>query len=289
MFLIRSIAILVATLFVAAPAIAGDWVVTRLRGAVEQRVDEAWVPLKRGDSIEYDRDVRTLADGHAELQRNLEVLTLDINTTIRIQQDTETGFTTVLQDLGRLEVDAEVKNVKHFAVQTAYLAAVVKGTHFIVTTNLDGTTVAVDRGAVGVTSAASERSTTITVGQTATVEKKKDLTVGGLGPWPPILEKDAASAPVQSASLVGSTPTGNGAAQLPGPEAAREESATQVAAGPATQIGGGAVGDLLGGNNQVVATQAEPASPVSPMVVGIGVLIGAALGALALFFRRIVH
>jgi hypothetical protein len=289
MSLIRLIAILVATLFVTAPAIAGDWVVTRLRGTVEQRVDEAWVPLKRGDSIEYDRDVRTLADGHAELQRNLEVLTLDVNTTIRIQQDTETGFTTVLQEFGRLEVDAEVKNVKHFAVQTAYLAAVVKGTRFIVTTDLDGTTVAVDRGAVGVTSAASERSTTITVGQTATVEKKKDLTVGGLGPWPPILEKDAASAPVQSAALTGSASVGNVAAPLPDPEAAGEPSPTQIAAGPVTQIGGGAVGDVLGGDSQVVATQAEPASPVSPTVVMIGVLIGAALGALALFFRRIVH
>ena len=140
---------------------AGDWVVTRLRGTVEQLVGETWVPLKRGDSIEYDRDVRTLSDGHAELQRNLEVLTLDVNTAIRIQHDTETGFTTVLQDFGRLDVDAEVKRVKHFAVQTAYLAAVVKGTHFIVTTDLDGSTVEVDRGAVAVTSAASERSTTI--------------------------------------------------------------------------------------------------------------------------------
>jgi hypothetical protein len=287
MSLIRLIAILVATLFVAAPAIAGDWVVTRLRGTVEQRVDEAWVSLKRGDSIEYDRDVRTLSDGHAELQRNLEVLTLDVNTTIRIQHDIETGFTTVLQEFGRLEVDADIRNVKHFAVQTAYLAAVVKGTRFVVTTDLDGTTVAVDRGAVGVTSVASERSTTITVGQSATVEKKKDLTVGGLGPWPPILEKEAA--PVQSAALAGTASAGNATAQLPAPEAANDPSPMQIAAAPATQIGGGTVGDLLGGTNQVVATQAEPASPVSPTVVMIGVLIGAALGALALFFRRIVR
>ena len=176
MFHIRLFVILAATLFVAAPAFAGDWVVTRLRGTVEQLVGETWVPLKRGDSIEYDRDVRTLSDGHAELQRNLEVLTLDVNTAIRIQHDTETGFTTVLQDFGRLDVDAEVKRVKHFAVQTAYLAAVVKGTHFIVTTDLDGSTVEVDRGAVAVTSAASERSTTITIGQTATVNAVSAIT-----------------------------------------------------------------------------------------------------------------
>lgn len=262
MSVIRLIVILVVTVFVAAPAVAGDWVVTRLRGTVEQLVDEAWVSLKRGDSIEYDRQVRTLSDGHAELQRNLEVLTLDVNTTIRIQQDADTGFTTVLQDVGRLEVDAEVKNVKHFAVQTPYLAAVIKGTRFIVTADLDGATVAVDRGAVAVTSVGSERSTTITVGQTATVEKRKDLTVGGLGPWPAILEKDAAPPQVAPPTL--------------------------VAAAPVTQIGGGAVGELLSGNTQPVV-QAEPASPVSATVVMIGALIGAALGALALFFRRITR
>ena len=85
MQLIRLIVILVATLFVTAPALAGDWVVTRLRGTVEQLVNEAWIPLKRGDSIDYDRYVRTLADGHVELTRNLEVLTLDVNTTIRMR------------------------------------------------------------------------------------------------------------------------------------------------------------------------------------------------------------
>ena len=288
MFHIRLFVILAATLFVAAPAFAGDWVVTRLRGTVEQLVGETWVPLKRGDSIEYDRDVRTLSDGHAELQRNLEVLTLDVNTAIRIQHDTETGFTTVLQDFGRLDVDAEVKRVKHFAVQTAYLAAVVKGTHFIVTTDLDGSTVEVDRGAVAVTSAASERSTTITIGQTATVKKKKDLTVGGLGPWPAILEKEAAAEPAQVALLGGSTPAANGVAELPAPEAGSAPAPTQMAAAPMAQGGGGAIGDLLAGSPQAVA-QAEPAPPASPTVVMIGALIGAALGALALFFRRVVR
>jgi hypothetical protein len=207
MHLVRIIFILVVALFVTAPALAGDWVVTRLRGSVEQLVDDVWVPLKRGDSVDYDRYVRTLSDGHAELTRNLEVLTLDINTTIRIQLDTATGFTTVLQDTGRLEVEAEAKNVQHFAVQTPYLAAVVKGTHFVVTAGFDSTEVAVDRGTVGITSVASERSTTITAGQTATVGKKQDLTVSGLGPWPTIYDKSGERAPAAVAAAEPSIPT----------------------------------------------------------------------------------
>src|SRR5204862_4289974 len=73
-------------------------------------------------------------------------------------------------------------------VQTPYLAAVVKGTHFIVNSDSDGASVTVDRGAVSVQSVASERITTIKVGQIATVKRKSDLVVSGLGPWPAVLE-----------------------------------------------------------------------------------------------------
>lgn len=287
MRLFQLITIVVTTLFVTTPALAGDWVVTRLRGAVEQLVDEVWVPLKRGDTVEYDRYVRTLTDGHAELKRNLEVLTLDVNTTIRIQQDADTGFTTVLQDIGRLEVEAEAKRVKHFAVKTPYLAAVVKGTHFVVTADFDGATVAVDRGAVAVSSVASERSTTITVGQTATVRKKKDLSVGGLGPWPAVLEKGA-EPPANVAALSRGSGAGGKVPALKSASGGAEESAQLVGAGPAAPLGGSAL-DLLAAPDQAAAATAEPPAPVSISVVMIGALIGAALGALALFFRRAIH
>jgi hypothetical protein len=284
MHLLRLIAILVMTLFVTAPAVAGDWVVTRLRGTVEQLVDEVWVPLKRGDSVEYERYIRTLSDGHAELQRSLEVLTLDVNTTIRIELDPDTGFTTVLQDTGRLEVEADVQRVQHFAVKTPYLAAVVKGTHFVVTTDLEGATVEVDRGAVEVSSVATERSTTIGVGQSATVRKKNDLVIGGLGPWPAIVEKRAPT--TAPAASLGSGGTGGAGGAVP-LETATDISGTQVAAAPMTQIGGGAVGDLMAA--PAPAAEAEPARPVSITVVLIGALLGAALGALALFLRRAIH
>jgi len=288
MRLLRLIIVLVTTLFVTAPALAGDWVVTRLRGTVEQLVDEVWVPLKRGDTVDYDRYVRTLADGHAELQRNLEVLTLDVNTTIRIELDADTGFTTVLQDIGRLEVEAEAKRVKHFAVKTPYLAAVVKGTHFIVTADDDGATVAVDRGAVAVSSVASERSTTITVGQTATVKKKQDLSVGGLGPWPAVLEKGADRAVALAGSAAANVKLPSPGAGLAPAAADGGDGGTRlVAAGPATQLASGGLG-LLAGSDQPSAA-AEPAAPVSFSVVLIGALIGAALGAIALFFRRAIH
>jgi hypothetical protein len=184
----RLIATFAVVLLLTVPAFAADWVVLRLRGGVEVMVDGNWVPLKRGDVVGNEQVIRTLADGHADLQRDMEVMTLGSNTEIRIRQDSETGYTTVLQDFGRVEVDAEARRVKHFEVQTPYLAAVVKGTHFIVNSDSDGATVTVDRGAVSVQSVASERITTIKVGQIATVMRKSDLVVSGLGPWPPVLE-----------------------------------------------------------------------------------------------------
>jgi hypothetical protein len=270
--MLRILLAIVLAALLAVPAAAAEWTVTRLRGAVEQLVDEQWAPLKRGDTIPYDRDIRTLDDGHAELQRNLEILTLGPNTAIRIQFDIETGFTTVLQQTGRLEVEVEAKRVKHFAVETPYLAAVVKGTHFVVTTDEDGASVAVDRGSVAVQSISTERSTTIGIGQTATVKRKADLVVGGLGPWPPIVEKGAL--PIENSAL-------------PAPDGmASDANAELVAAGPLAQAGVGSAGALMAGDT---AEPADPLPPVSANVILIGLLIGAALGAVALVFRRAVR
>lgn len=119
----RLFAVLAMALILAGPAFAADWTVTRLRGGVEMLdASGAWRPLARGDVVPNEQMVRTSANGHAELTRNTEIVTLGSNTTIRIRDDAETGYTTVLQDFGRVEVDAEARRVKHFEVQTPYLA-----------------------------------------------------------------------------------------------------------------------------------------------------------------------
>ncbi|MBL8598188.1 MAG: FecR domain-containing protein [Devosia sp.] len=282
-------AVFATALLVAGPAFAADWIVTRLRGDVEMLdATGKWVPLRRGDLVANERVVRTLANGHAELTRSREVVTLGSNTAISIRDDAEAGYTTVLQDFGRVEVDAEARRVKHFEVQTPFLAAVVKGTHFIVTSDSDGATVAVDRGAVAVHSVATQRSTTIGVGQTATVMRKSDLVVGGLGPWPPVLEPGV-SPPQIAAALGGALNSPPGpAGNLPDRLAAPEPQGAQRAAGG--QLVAVSTANLFGGIATVqpapAAAKAEAAQPVSLSVVVIGALLGAAIGALALLVRR---
>lgn len=290
----RRFAILAMALILTGPALGADWVVMRLRGEAQMLLEASWVPLRRGDVVANDRLIRTLFDGHAELQRDREVVTLGSATQIRIQQEAGTGYTTVLQDFGRVEVDAEARLVKHFEVQTPYLAAVVRGTHFIVTSDDEGASVAVDRGAVAVQSVASERSTTIGVGQTATVRRKADLAITGPGPWPPIRDpgvnrtrivaalggaRDLARAP-------GGDPSGPGPDRLPSPEQ-----------GPGNGSGGAGNVRVASATSALFTSLAatnparagvDIAQPVSLGVVLIGALLGAALGALALLLRRAI-
>ena len=190
-------AIAIAALLVSAPALADDWQVTKLRGAVQQQLNGQWVDLKRGDIIADDTTVRTLEDGHVDLQRGQEVVSLGVGSQIRIHDRTDAQYTTVQEDFGSVEVDAEAKNFAHFEVQTQFLAAVVKGTHFVVTAGPTGALVAVSRGAVAVQSKVSQRSTTVTIGQVASVApgRVRDIVLSGIGPLPAIAEGPISDAP----------------------------------------------------------------------------------------------
>ena len=80
---------------------------------------------------------------------------------------------------GTLTVEAEVRNVQHFAVKTAYLAAVVKGTRFTVTAKRSGGSVEVFRGQVSVEDKLNAETVLILAGQKATVAKSGAIKVTG--------------------------------------------------------------------------------------------------------------
>ena len=161
-------------------AFADDWTVTRLRGTVEQMVDGQWQPLERGSVVPDTRKIFTRSNGHATLVRGNEAIALGPNTQIEIHdQGGRKPFTTILQYAGVLTVEAEVRNVQHFAVRTAYLAAVVKGTRFTVTARSNGGSVEVQRGEVSVEDKQSAETVLIVAGQKAKVAKGGGLTVSG--------------------------------------------------------------------------------------------------------------
>lgn len=174
--LLAAIALAVTT----AAAFADDWTVTRLRGTVQQLVNGQWQPLERGDVVPDERSVFTRSNGYATLVRGNEAVELGPNTRIEIyDQGGRKPFTTILQHAGTLTVEAEVRNVQHFAVKTAYLAAVVKGTRFTVTAKSSGGSVEVQRGQVSVENKRAGGTVMVLAGQKAAVSKNGSMKVTG--------------------------------------------------------------------------------------------------------------
>ena len=176
------VALVVLCIALPASAFADDWLVTKLRGEALQLVDGDWAPLERGDVVPDDRLIRTLAGTRAMLQRDMETIELSASTQIRIiDRAGSKHVTTVQQFFGTIAIEAEVQNVQQFAVQTPYLAAVVKGTHFEVRTTTKQSVVKVQRGRVAVEDLHTGASTLIVAGQSATVGKNGSFTVAGKG------------------------------------------------------------------------------------------------------------
>lgn len=181
--------LLVAAATASVPAIADDWLVARLRGAVEIHVNGQWGPVRRGDLVPDGTEIRTGAAGRIALKRGEETVELLPNTLATIVDKDGQRFTTVKQSYGRVEVEAEVRDVKHFAVQTPYMAAVVKGTRFRVSVGPAGGEVAVDRGNVEVKTKTGLR-TMLARGQSAEVDSSGTMSVEGTGVLPDILTRN---------------------------------------------------------------------------------------------------
>jgi hypothetical protein len=131
-----------------------------------------------------------MGNGHATLTRGNETIELAANTQIQIyDQGGRKPFTTVVQHFGTVAIEAEVRNVQHFAVKNEYLAAVVKGTRFTVSASRSGGVVEVQRGQVEVDASADHSTTVLSVGQKARVEKAGKMSVAGKGKLPAVVRK----------------------------------------------------------------------------------------------------
>lgn len=178
---------------------ADDWTASKLRGRVLQLIDNQWQPLDRGMVVPDTRPIRTLRSGRVTLVRGNE--TVDVGPDSEIQIVDRGGskpFTTVKQQFGTVSVEAEVRQVQHFAVQTPYLAAVVKGTRFTVTSGKGGASVSVQRGHVEVDDLADKSHVTISIGQSVSIDLSKtrpELKVSGRGALPEVL--DAKGRPIE--------------------------------------------------------------------------------------------
>lgn len=183
-----SLSSVIVTLFFLAPAaLADNWEAVKLRGGVFALVDGDWQQLERGSVVSDSRIVRTAQRSRVQFQRGNETIDLGPDTQVRIFDRSGEKFTIVQQHFGQVEIEADKREVQHFAVQTQFLAAVVKGTRFSVTADARGANVDVSRGQVQVRDVARKLLVEVTPGQSASVSSTETLAVQGNGVIQPIV------------------------------------------------------------------------------------------------------
>ena len=168
----------------------GDWTVGKSSGEVWLSGDGVQqASLKQEDVLKPGDTVRTGRTGRVLLKRGDETIMVSPNSVVGVPAQSKEGLsTTIIQQAGSILLDVEKRNVKHFEVETPYLAAVVKGTQFRVTVNAGKTTVDVVRGQVEVADFKSGQIAQVMAGQHATAfaSGKIGLSLHGPGTLAPI-------------------------------------------------------------------------------------------------------
>jgi hypothetical protein len=124
-------------------------------------------PIAAGDIV------TTGSNGRAVLVRGEEFLVVAPNSRLRVAEPTqETGLVQIFQEAGNVIFRIKRMTLKHFAVQTPYLAAVVKGTTFSVSVTPEGASVQVIEGAVEVQSRDGGASDLVRPGMIAAISAR---------------------------------------------------------------------------------------------------------------------
>lgn len=174
----------------ATAAEGGDWTVSKSSGEVwlsGTGVQQA--SLRQEDLLKPGDTVRTGRTGRVLLKRGDETILIAPNSVVGVPAQKKEGLsTTIVQQAGSILLEVEKRNVRHFEVETPYLAAVVKGTQFRVTVNAGSTSVDVIRGQVEVADFKSGQIAQVMAGQHATAfaSGRNGLSLGGAGTLSPI-------------------------------------------------------------------------------------------------------
>src|SRR6266478_10243939 len=172
---------------------AGDgeaWSINKSSGEVWMTTTGAQtVSLSQQDVLKPGDTIRTGRNGRVLLVRGAETILVAPNSVIGLPTEKKDGLsTTIVQQAGSILLEVEKRNVKHFEVETPYLAAIVKGTQFRVSVNTASTSIEVIRGQVEVADFRSGQVAQVMPGQlaTASAHGKPGLSLSGSGTFAPI-------------------------------------------------------------------------------------------------------
>lgn len=168
----------------------GAWSVSKSSGEVWMTTTGAQqVSLGKEEVLKPGDTIRTGRNGRVLLVRGEETIMVSPNSVIGLPAEKKEGLsTTIVQQAGSILLEVEKRNVKHFEVETPYLAAVVKGTQFRVSVKAASTSVDVIRGQVQVADFRSGQIAQVMPGQHATAfaHGNSGLSLSGSGTFSPI-------------------------------------------------------------------------------------------------------
>ena len=164
-----AIALAFSLIFAVSAEAGSSWTVQRSSGQVAIAGSGAKTISSGKRDLPNGATITTGASGRVLLVRGKETMSVGPNSVVKVPGNNLFGFTTILQKAGEVTFDVEKRNVRHFKVNTPFLAAVVKGTRFTVRVSRKGASVSVNRGLVGVTNYSNGRSHDVSPGQTAQV------------------------------------------------------------------------------------------------------------------------
>src|ERR1700754_3267076 len=147
----------------------GVWSVSKSSGDVWiTTTGAAPASLTQEETLKPGDTVRTGRTGRVLLVRGEETILIAPNSVIGLPTEKKDKLsTTIIQQAGSILLEVEKRNVKHFQVETPYLAAVVKGTQFRVSVGATGANVSVIRGQVEVADFRSGQIAQVMPGQMA--------------------------------------------------------------------------------------------------------------------------
>jgi hypothetical protein len=284
-------AALLAALFISGPAAAQDiaaidpnadvttplgWRVSGLTGEASARLGASpFEPLAIGDIVAVGSEIQTERGSVVFLSRRGDRVIIQPSSHLRIAEPKAGGLLTqFFQSFGNVFYDVEPRSSRSFGVQGPYMAAVVKGTRFLVTIKRDANSVRVDEGRVLVESADGTFSAMVGPGIVATVERGGDGHVQLSGSTIPVLP---------SVLPVLAKPTLAPEQGVPGVEAAAETTSgttgsTGSAVGGVAGAAGGVVGGVAEAAGGLVGGVAEAAGGV---VGGVAEAAGGVVGGVA--------
>jgi len=149
------------------------WRVSGISGIANARLGSA--PFERlaiGDLVPVGSDIRTDRGAVVFLSRRGDRIVIQPDSELHIAEPQAGGLLTqFFQSFGNVFYDVEPRSSRSFGVKSPYMAAVVKGTRFLVTVNRDVNRVRVDEGRVLVASSDGESSVLVGAGSIATVKR----------------------------------------------------------------------------------------------------------------------